>query len=82
MITLVKCELWLAQGRMDLAESWLSRLGQTYGGAQAALAPEFHPLLPCHVALQQAALDRIQGREAEAARNLEQLAERGQGCGA
>ncbi|MFG0682304.1 LuxR C-terminal-related transcriptional regulator [Pseudomonas sp. xss_4] len=81
MITLVKCELWLAQGRMDLAESWLSRLGQTYGGAQAALAPEFHPLLPCHVALQQAALDRIQGREAQAARNLEQLAERGQGCG-
>lgn len=38
MITLVKCELWLAQGRIDLAESWLLRLGQTYGGEQPAAA--------------------------------------------
>ncbi len=62
MITLVKCELWLAQGRTDLAESWLQRLGQTYGGEQPAAAPEFHPLLPLHIALQQASLDRIQLR--------------------
>lgn len=35
MITLVKCELWLAQGRTDLAQAWLARLGQTYTGDQA-----------------------------------------------
>jgi hypothetical protein len=42
MITLVKCELWLAQGRTDLADAWLTRLGQTYNGDHAAAAPEFH----------------------------------------
>ncbi|MBK4990999.1 LuxR C-terminal-related transcriptional regulator [Pseudomonas sp. S36] len=81
MITLVKCELWLAQGRTDLAESWLQRLGQTYGGEQPALAPEFHPLLPCHVALQQAGLDRSRARCEEAAQRLETLVARGQRCG-
>ncbi|MBK5010661.1 LuxR family transcriptional regulator [Pseudomonas sp. S60] len=81
MITLVKCELWLAQGRTDLAESWLQRLGQTYGGEQSALAPEFHPLLPCHVALQQAWLDRSRARCEEAAQRLEALVARGQRCG-
>ncbi len=45
MITLVKCELWLAQGRIDLAEAWLARLGQTYNGGQPAAAPEFQPQL-------------------------------------
>ncbi len=54
MITLVKCELWLAQGRTDLAEAWLARLGQTYTGERAAAPPEFHPQLPLHVELQQA----------------------------
>jgi len=78
MITLVKCELWLAQGRTDLAESWLLRLGQTYGGEQPAAAPEFHPLLPLHIELQQALLERIQGRSEDAAARLRGLVERGQ----
>jgi LuxR family maltose regulon positive regulatory protein len=56
MITLVKCELWLAQGRTDLAEAWLARLGQTYNGEHAAAPPEFHPQLPLHIELQQAML--------------------------
>jgi LuxR family maltose regulon positive regulatory protein len=81
MITLVKCELWLAQGRTDLAESWLLRLGQTYGGEQAAAAPEFHPLLPLHIELQQALLERTQGRLAESSRRLQALAKRGQASG-
>ncbi|WP_455893948.1 LuxR C-terminal-related transcriptional regulator [Pseudomonas palmensis] len=77
MITLVKCELWLAQGRMDLAESWLLRLGQTYGGERAAAAPEFHPLLPLHIELQQALLEQAQGRTAQAAQRLQALTEHG-----
>lgn len=81
MITLVKCELWLAQGRTDLAESWLLRLGQTYGGEQPAAAPEFHPLLPLHIELQQALLERVQGRSAQAVERLQRLVERGQGSG-
>ncbi|HDS1736606.1 MULTISPECIES: LuxR C-terminal-related transcriptional regulator [Pseudomonas] len=81
MITLVKCELWLAQGRTDLAESWLLRLGQTYGGAQPAAAPEFHPLLALHIELQQALLDQVLGRTQEATARLQDLVERGQASG-
>ncbi|WP_060512456.1 LuxR C-terminal-related transcriptional regulator [Pseudomonas sp. NBRC 111124] len=81
MITLVKCELWLAQGRIDLAESWLLRLGQTYGGEHPAAAPEFHPLLPLHIELQQALLERVQQRSEEAVARLCALSERGQASG-
>ncbi|MGH8464544.1 MAG: helix-turn-helix domain-containing protein, partial [Pseudomonas sp.] len=81
MITLVKCELWLAQGRIDLAESWLLRLGQTYGGKQAAAGPEFHPMLGLHIALQQALLDRTQGRVAQAGERLQALVDSGQASG-
>ncbi|WP_331832117.1 LuxR C-terminal-related transcriptional regulator [Pseudomonas sp. LH21] len=81
MITLVKCELWLAQGRTDLAESWLLRLGQTYGGEQPAAAPEFHPLLPLHIELQQALLERVLARPGDAEARLRTLVERGQASG-
>ncbi|QVM92243.1 helix-turn-helix transcriptional regulator [Pseudomonas entomophila] len=81
MITLVKCELWLAQGRTDLAESWLLRLGQTYGGEQPAAAPEFHPLLPLHIELQQALLERVLDRPRQAEARLRTLVERGQASG-
>ena len=81
MITLVKCELWLAQGRIDLADAWLQRLGQTYGGKLAAAAPEFHPLLPLHIELQQALLERVQGRNEHAEQRLLALNERGQANG-
>ncbi|MFG6205598.1 LuxR C-terminal-related transcriptional regulator [Pseudomonas retamae] len=81
MITLVKCELWLAQGRTDLAEAWLARLGQTYTGERAAAPPEFHPQLPLHVELQQALLDTIQGQPMLAEGRLNMLHENGQQTG-
>ncbi|MDB5997143.1 MAG: helix-turn-helix transcriptional regulator [Pseudomonas sp.] len=81
MITLVKCELWLAQGRTDLAEAWLARLGQTYNGDQPAAPPEFHPQLPLHIELQQALLDVIQGQPMLAEGRLNALLEHGQQTG-
>ncbi|MNX78078.1 Response regulator protein VraR [compost metagenome] len=81
MITLVKCELWLAQGRTDLAEAWLARLGQTYNGENAAAPPEFHPQLPLHIELQQALLDVIQGQPMLAEGRLNALLEHGQQSG-
>lgn len=81
MITQVKCELWLAQGRTDLAEAWLLRLAQTYGGEQAAAAPEFHPQLPLHIELLRAALEATQQRLPQAEQRLEALVERGQASG-
>ncbi|RBL71187.1 helix-turn-helix transcriptional regulator [Pseudomonas sp. MWU13-2625] len=81
MITLVKCELWLAQGRTDLAEAWLARLGQTYTGERAAAPPEFHPQLPLHVELQQALLDAIKGQPMLAEGRLNVLLENGQQTG-
>ncbi|MBC3778039.1 LuxR C-terminal-related transcriptional regulator [Pseudomonas sp. SWRI99] len=81
MITLVKCELWLAQGRTDLAEAWLARLGQTYTGERAAAPPEFHPQLPLHVELQQALLDMLRGQPMLAEGRLNALHENGQQTG-
>jgi LuxR family maltose regulon positive regulatory protein len=81
MITLVKCELWLAQGRTDLAEAWLARLGQTYNGEHAAAPPEFHPQLPLHIELQQALLEVIQGQPMLAEGRLNALLEDGQQTG-
>ncbi|MDR9754122.1 LuxR C-terminal-related transcriptional regulator [Pseudomonas sp. SZMC_28357] len=81
MITLVKCELWLAQGRTDLAEAWLARLGQTYNGENPAAPPEFHPQLPLHVELQQALLDAIRGQPMLAEGRLTALLEHGQQTG-
>jgi LuxR family maltose regulon positive regulatory protein len=81
MITLVKCELWLAQGRTDLAEAWLARLGQTYNGEHAAAPPEFHPQLPLHIELQQALLESIQRQPMLAEARLNALLEHGQQTG-
>jgi LuxR family maltose regulon positive regulatory protein len=81
MITLVKCELWLAQGRTDLAEAWLARLGQTYNGEHAAAPPEFHPQLPLHIELQQALLEVIRGQPMLAEGRLNALLENGQQTG-
>ena len=81
MITLVKCELWLAQGRTDLAEAWLARLGQTYNGERPAAPPEFHPQLPLHIELQQAVLDVMKGQPMLAEGRLNALHEHGQCSG-
>ena len=81
MITLMKCQLWLAQGRIDLAEVWLGRLEQTYNGEQPAAAPEFHLQLPLHIQLQQALLDALRGKPVAAQQRLEKLVEQGQAGG-
>jgi LuxR family maltose regulon positive regulatory protein len=81
MITLVKCELWLAQGRIDLAQAWLARLGQTYNGDHPAAPPEFHPQIALHIELQQALLDVIQGQPMLAEGRLSALLEHAQQSG-
>ncbi len=81
MITLVKCELWLLRGQTELAGSWLARLAETYGGEQAAAAPEYHPQLPLHIELQRAALERFEGRLPESERRLRALSARAQTAG-
>ncbi|RMS61683.1 Regulatory protein LuxR, partial [Pseudomonas syringae pv. aceris] len=82
MITLVKCELWLLQGRMDLAEAWLLRLTQTYNGGLGAAAPECHPQLPQHIELQRAVLERLQGDGVACEQRLRALELRAQEVGA
>ncbi|MGA8138257.1 MULTISPECIES: LuxR C-terminal-related transcriptional regulator [unclassified Pseudomonas] len=81
MITLMKCQLWLAQGRIDLAEVWLGRLEQTYNGDQPAAAPEFHLQLPLHIQLQQALLEALRDKPAAARQRLAKLVEQGQASG-
>ncbi|WP_271410803.1 LuxR C-terminal-related transcriptional regulator [Pseudomonas sp. Q1-7] len=81
MITLSKCELWLAQGQLELAEAWLPRLAETYAGEGAAAAPEFHPLLPLCIEQQNAALARAQGRMADAEAQLRALLDKAEGLG-
>ncbi|MBH3337959.1 helix-turn-helix transcriptional regulator [Pseudomonas mendocina] len=80
MITLMKCELWLRQGQVELAAAWLPQLAETYGEGRA-LAPEFHPQLALHIDLQQAALERLQGGVESAERRLRALQQRAQGLG-
>lgn len=82
MITLVKCELWLLQGRMDLAEAWLLRLTQTYNGGLGAAAPECHPQLPQHIELQRAVLERLQGYGVACEQRLQALERHAQEVGA
>ncbi|MBB2494640.1 LuxR C-terminal-related transcriptional regulator [Aquipseudomonas ullengensis] len=81
MITMAKCELWLTQGQVDLANAWLMRLAETYGGDSAAAAPEFHPQLPLHIELHRAALERRQGLLSEAERRLRALILHAPSCG-
>ncbi len=78
MITVTKCELWLGQGQIDLANAWLLRLAETYGGEQSAAAPEFHPQLPLHIEMQRAALERRLGQPEAAERRLRALVQRAQ----
>lgn len=75
MITVIKCELWLSQGQLELAEVWLQRLAETYCGETPGVAPEFHPQLALHIELQQAALERLQGRLEVAERRLRALSQ-------
>ncbi|TXR40518.1 helix-turn-helix transcriptional regulator [Ectopseudomonas mendocina] len=81
MITLMKCELWLRQGQVELAAAWLPQLAETYGEQGRALAPEFHPQLALHIDLQLAALERLTGGLEQAERRLRALQQRAHGLG-
>nr|WP_298139153.1 LuxR C-terminal-related transcriptional regulator [uncultured Pseudomonas sp.] len=78
MITVVKCELWMMQGQIELAGAWLDRLAEAYGGERPAAAPEFHPQMSLHIDLHRASLARLQGRLPEAERRLRALSQRAQ----
>lgn len=81
MITLIKCELWMRQGQVELATAWLPQLEETYGARSHAAAPEFHPQLALHIDLQLAALERLQGGMESAERRLRALVQRAQTLG-
>ncbi len=73
MLTLSKCELWLQQGQLELAQPWLERLSATYNVQQMDKASEFHPQLALYVELQMAALESATGQAASAEQRLKQL---------
>lgn len=75
MLTLSKCELWLLQGQVDLAQPWLERLSATYNVQQMDKASEFHPQLALYVELQMALLERVLGRVVPAEQRLRGLIE-------
>lgn len=70
MLTLSKCELWLLQGQVELAQPWLERLSATYNVQQLDKASEFHPQLALYVELQMALLERALGQMAPAEQRL------------
>ncbi len=73
MLTLSKCELWLQQGQLELAQPWLERLSATYNVQQMDKASEFHPQLALYVELQMAVLDSAKEDVASAAQRLNGL---------
>ena len=75
MLTLSKCELWLLQGQVELAQPWLERLSETYNMQQLDKASEFHPQLALYVELQMAVLERALGQIAAAEQRLRGLIE-------
>ncbi|MCY1338433.1 HTH-type transcriptional regulator MalT [compost metagenome] len=81
MLTLAKCELWLAQRQPEQASLWLHRLAETYSGEQAATAPELHPQLPLHIELHLATLERLDDHWPQAERRLRALSLRAQSGG-
>ncbi|WP_322980977.1 LuxR C-terminal-related transcriptional regulator [Pseudomonas sp. C11] len=81
MVTLIKCELWLRQGQIELASAWLPQLEETYGAQGRTTAPEFHPQLVLHIELQVAALERLQGDLGAAERRLRALVQQAQPMG-
>ncbi|VXC79076.1 Regulatory protein, LuxR [Pseudomonas sp. 8Z] len=81
MVTLIKCELWLRQGQVELAAAWLPQLEATYGAQGRTTAPEFHPQLVLHIELQVAALERLQGDLGAAERRLRALVQHAQPMG-
>ncbi|QEY59245.1 helix-turn-helix transcriptional regulator [Pseudomonas sp. C27(2019)] len=75
MLTLSKCELWLLQGQVELAQPWLERLSTTYNVQHMDKASEFHPQLALYVELQMALLERALGQVTAAEQRLRGLIE-------
>ncbi len=75
MLTLSKCELWLQQGQVELAQVWLERLSETYSLSKIDKASEFHPQLALYVELQVALMEHSTGQIAAAEQRLEDLIE-------
>ncbi|NLY13994.1 MAG: AAA family ATPase [Gammaproteobacteria bacterium] len=73
MLTLSKCELWLQQGQVELAQVWLERLSATYSLKKMDKASEFHPQLALYVELQMAQLEHSTGLSEQAERRLQAL---------
>lgn len=73
MLTLSKCELWIQQGQLELAQPWLERLSATYNVRQMDKASEFHPQLALYVELQMAAMESATGQAESAEQRLKQL---------
>lgn len=82
MISAMKCELWLRQGRTDLAEAWLLRLSQAGGADSGGTAPECHPQLGQFLELQHAMLERICGQRDKAVPRLLALYRQAEASGA
>lgn len=70
MLTLSKCELWLQQGQLELAQTWLERLSSTYNLEKIDKASEFHPQLALYVELQIALMESVLKQFAQAEQRL------------
>ncbi|WXL24943.1 LuxR C-terminal-related transcriptional regulator [Ectopseudomonas mendocina] len=81
MITVVKCELWLRQGQVELAGAWLKRMLLAYCGQQAAAAPEFHPQITQHIQILLAAHECLSGDYEKAELRLKGVIQQGQSDG-
>ncbi|MCJ8169756.1 LuxR C-terminal-related transcriptional regulator [Atopomonas sediminilitoris] len=49
MMTVQKCMIWLQQGRLQTAQSWLQSLAEAYCQAPRAAPPELHPQIALQV---------------------------------
>lgn len=49
MMTVQKCMIWLQQGRLQTAQSWLESLAEAYCQEPAAAPPELHPQMAIQV---------------------------------
>lgn len=73
MLTLSKCWLWLQQGQVELAQTWLERLSVTFNLNSLDKASEFHPQLALYVELHMSTLEFMLGRTEQAKKRLQAL---------
>ncbi|UAW98936.1 AAA family ATPase [Halopseudomonas nanhaiensis] len=80
-LTALKCDLWMSNGRRELADQWLPRLLQTYCGDDSAAPPPFHHALAAYIELVHARLLWLRGDQAACERTLRGLLVRLQRAG-